>query len=267
MRPLSRRLIDTIKKIYNPARLGILNPVTEADPKGQEYHASRFSIQDESEGGGKKIDIAFRAAKTTNDRPGQFVTLWNRPQSKSGKNKDIIVPFNSSDNISFVVVDVQGNFDDGTVKRGQFIFDKETLIKQGITATNSSKGKLAIRVFPPWSQELIPENPIKTQNMSASAKRTQKWQLKHFLPVSKEGLAESNLVRTLFHLKPPKLTAKSHIEAKNSFFKPQPTATNAKKAKKAKKRKNGDETIQRNHKRSCITSPIDEEVQNPRSPG
>lgn len=149
-------LVYAVKNIYAPLGIPTSDPLVEASSEGHEYQASRLRIN-----GNQAI---FRVAKTTQDRPGQFVTLWKRPQNK-------IVPFNINDNISFVIVDVRGESDDGTVRRGQFIFDKEILIKQGILESSKAKGKMAFRVFPPWSQELIRKNPVKTQKMSASAKK------------------------------------------------------------------------------------------------
>ena len=116
----------------------------------------------------------FRVAKTTGDRPGQFVTLWKRPEIEIG-------PFDLSDEIEFVIVSACSPRSlEGKEKRGYFVFDQKILLKKGIFSEEkeSKKGKLGFRVFPPWSEEFIRVNPIKTQRMSVSAKTSQKWQVK-----------------------------------------------------------------------------------------
>ncbi len=56
---------------------------------------------------------------------------------------------------------------------GQFVFPREVLVKQNILKTATTKGKMAIRVYPRW------ENPTRKQ-----AIETQKWQLAYFVEVN-----------------------------------------------------------------------------------
>ncbi|WP_312009632.1 MepB family protein, partial [Shouchella clausii] len=56
---------------------------------------------------------------------------------------------------------------------GQFVFPKEVLVKQNILKTPTTKGKMAIRVYPRW------EHPTSKQ-----ALETQKWQLAYFIEVN-----------------------------------------------------------------------------------
>ncbi|WP_053032503.1 MepB family protein [Staphylococcus haemolyticus] len=54
-------------------------------------------------------------------------------------------------------------------RRGQFIFPKDILIKKGILKSDDSKGKMALRVYPPWETEL-----------NKTAAKTQAWQCAYF---------------------------------------------------------------------------------------
>lgn len=173
-----------IDNLYHPLGIDIDQIKTEADPKGKQYGACTFTLNDKL--------VVYRVAKTTQDRPGQFVTLWKRPHPT-----DKITPFELKDNIQFVIVNVDGIDLSNNKYCGQFIFPTEILIAKGILSSKNKKGKLAIRVFPPWS-ELISNEGIeqnnksstksrKTQMMSTSAKKTQQWQLQYFLPTNING--------------------------------------------------------------------------------
>ncbi|MBA9041724.1 hypothetical protein HNP21_004854 [Bacillus aryabhattai] len=52
---------------------------------------------------------------------------------------------------------------------GQFVFPKEVLLKQKILKTATTKGKMAIRLYPIWDKPT-----------SKQAIETQKWQLEYF---------------------------------------------------------------------------------------
>ncbi|OKP96486.1 MepB family protein [Paenibacillus sp. P46E] len=56
---------------------------------------------------------------------------------------------------------------------GQFVFPKDILLKQNILRSASTKGKMAIRVYPSW------DSPSSKQAM-----KTQKWQLPYFVDMS-----------------------------------------------------------------------------------
>src|SRR5699024_8566531 len=67
---------------------------------------------------------------------------------------------------------------------GQFIFPKEILFEKDILRSSSSKGKMAIRVYPSW------DNPGSKQAM-----KTQKWQLPFFVDMSDPN--KLSLVKTM----------------------------------------------------------------------
>lgn len=130
---------------------------TEAtfEAESSDYNACSFSVEGRS--------VKYRMAKVTPTKNGQFVTIWKR------KPNGPIQPFDSSDEIDFVLVTVKA-----THHLGLFIFPQEALIKHGIFSVNKKGGKRAIRVYPPWDKAT-----------SKQAEKTQKWQLDYFLDLSK----------------------------------------------------------------------------------
>ncbi len=144
----------------------------QREVESADYGACRFGLDG--------MAIAFRVARTTPTKIGQFVTLWKRP----GADEEI-APFDSADDLQFVVVSVS---DAG--HRGQFIFGREILIARGVMSQGGKGGKRAIRVYPPWSGPTAKD-----------AIRTQQWQIRHFLSLAADGTAESpERVRTLFQV-------------------------------------------------------------------
>ncbi|MCC7005361.1 MAG: MepB family protein [Ottowia sp.] len=157
-----------INHIYAPAGMTHSGPIVE-DIESAHYSGCRFQLNGRT--------IIFRVAKTTPTKLGQFVTLWKRPQPGSA-----IAPFDEHDAIDFFIVCTSN-----TTHHGQFIFDKNILIKNGVLSSSAHMGKRALRVYPPCSRPL-----------SKEAIRTQKWQSPYFLPLSKEDHADLTLTRQLF---------------------------------------------------------------------
>jgi hypothetical protein len=143
-----------LKEMIRINSLAIEQAVPE--PESVEYGACRFVLD------GK--NIVFRVAKITPKKVGQFVTVWKRPDKTT-------MPFESTDSIDFIIIYVADE-----EKRGQFIFDKEMLIKKGIISNDDKIGKMGIRVYPPWS------SPESKQGLS-----TQKWQLNYFYAIDDIG--------------------------------------------------------------------------------
>lgn len=164
---LPKDLDVAIQKVYKPAGLKITSEA-KRETESSEYGACRFDIN------GHKV--VFRIAKTTPTKIGQFVTIWKRPVVGG-----VIVPLDASDNVAFVIVSV---CDDKN--RGQFVFDQKLLITKDIMSFNGRGGKLAIRIYPPW-----------TKPIAKMAIKTQQWQLPYFFSISEDGVAESSQVRKL----------------------------------------------------------------------
>ncbi|MBP9726762.1 MAG: MepB family protein [Gammaproteobacteria bacterium] len=133
-----------------------------------EYGACSFKLD--------SFKIKFRSAKITPTKVGQFVTLWKR--LKNGP----IQPHDILDDIDFFVISTrkENNF-------GQFVFSKSVLCEQGILSNSNQKGKLAIRVYPPWDISL-----------NKQAQKTQAWQLKYFLEISENKPIDFEQAKKLF---------------------------------------------------------------------
>lgn len=72
---------------------------------------------------------------------------------------------------------------------GLFLFPKSVLLKHKILSGFQSKGKMGIRVYPIW------EN-----NLNKTAIKTQKWQLEYFLDLSIKTLNYKKLEAILKEL-------------------------------------------------------------------
>lgn len=103
-----------------------------------------------------------RLAKLTPKKPGYFVAFWTKDEMNKNR------AFSEDESCDKLVISII----DGE-RRGQFIFPKEALVDQGILSSSKSKGKMAIRVYPSWTQEL-----------NATATKTKKWQSKYFVDLS-----------------------------------------------------------------------------------
>jgi hypothetical protein len=154
--------------MYESAGMTLTEPVVH-EMESADYGACRFGMDAKS--------VVFRVAKTTPTKIGQFVTLWKRPQPNGA-----IAPIDANDPIDFVVVHTAN-----AERCGQFVFDKNVLIKMGILSSQKHPGKRAIRVYPPWSHPVAKE-----------AVKTQSWQIPYFLELSEDGSANLARARKLF---------------------------------------------------------------------
>lgn len=157
----------SFQNLYIKAGLKITS--LRIEPESGEYGASRFNVNG--------YNVAFRIAKTTPRKIGQFVTIWKRLNPT-----DEIMPIDITDNIDFIVINV---FDE--INLGQFIFDKKILLEKDIFSKNSRGGKRAFRVYPPWAEPF-----------SSQALKTQKWQSSYFFDLMKDETININQVRRLF---------------------------------------------------------------------
>ncbi|OKP01094.1 MepB family protein [Xenorhabdus eapokensis] len=137
-----------------------LTSTPHLETESRDYSAMRFQLYGKS--------IVFRQAKTTPNKQGQFVTLWKRPTPDSE-----IMPFEKSDNIDFCLI---ATFSEH--QKGIFLFNSDTLIKQGVFSSQTKAGKRAIRVYPTWA---LPT--------SKQARQTQKWQSLYFINFEKQKIA------------------------------------------------------------------------------
>ena len=145
-------LTTAIRERYEPAGL-VLTDRPRREAESADYGACRFGLNGHR--------VAFRVARTTPTKIGQFVTIWKREAPDAE-----IAPLDAADGVDLVIVSVA---DAG--HRGQFVFDRQALIGHGVFSVDGKGGKRALRVYPPWSKPIAKD-----------AMRTQQWQLRYFLP-------------------------------------------------------------------------------------
>ncbi|MCJ1655237.1 MepB family protein [Staphylococcus sp. NRL 16/872] len=105
-----------------------------------------------------------RLAQKTPNKKGYFFAIWKKDENNKNE------PYEAKDlNDALIVNIVDGH------KSGQFIFPKEVLLDKGILKSDTSKGKMALRVYPPWETEL-----------NKTALKTQQWQCDYFKEMSYE---------------------------------------------------------------------------------
>ncbi len=163
---LPHDLIFAIQHVYQPVGMTV---TTEAfrEAESAEYGACRFVLDGHM--------VVFRVAKTTPTKVGQFVTCWKRSVAK-------IMPLDLSDNVDFLVVNVSD-----AIHRGQFVFPQKTLVERGIMSANNEGGKLAFRIYPPW-----------TKPVAKAAIKSQQWQLNYFFSFTEANGIDLERVRKLF---------------------------------------------------------------------
>lgn len=127
----------------------------EFEQWNQEYEAFNFEFNG--------VGFKSRLAKKTPKKAGYFVAFWCK--NEINKNR----PFNFDESKDKLIINILDRS-----KKGQFIFPKELLVKKGIISSEKHKGKMAIRVYPSWEQ-----------NLNKTAVSTQKWQIPYFLDFSK----------------------------------------------------------------------------------
>jgi len=151
--------------VYDPCGF-VLTDLTLAS-ESKEYAACTFLL-------GKR-SVVYRAAKITPTKTGQFVTIWKR--KKGGP----IEPYNSSDDIDFIIISTAAHD-----RSGQFIFTKSILIEKGIVSHLDKEGKRGIRVYSPWDKAL-----------NKQALQTQQWQSAFFLETTAGQAIDFNLAKQL----------------------------------------------------------------------
>lgn len=139
--------LDKLRKDFSIENL-------QLETQNKEYEGATFYIDN--------ISFRSRLAKLTPKKKGYFVAFWEKDSNGSNK------PFSyseSPENLIIVILEEQLS--------GYFVFPKDVLLNKGILKGTNSKGKMAIRVYPSWEQ-----------NLNKTASMTQKWQTKYFTNTS-----------------------------------------------------------------------------------
>lgn len=140
------------ERLYTPHDFTI----SELQPEQQNsaYAAGRYLINETS--------IRVRAAKITPKKVGQFVAFWQKDE------KGINQPYALSEALELLVI-----YATRDENQGLFVFPRELLATKKILTVGASKGKMAMRVYPPWDQA-----------SNAQGKKTQAWQVPYFIDLS-----------------------------------------------------------------------------------
>lgn len=126
------------------------------EQQNADYEGQIFTVNNQT--------FRSRLAKKTPKKQGYFVVFWE----KDAENKNQAYAFSEAPDQLLVLIDDHE-------KQGLFIFPKSVLLTQGILSTETSKGKMGMRVYPTWETEL-----------NRSAERTQKWQALYFTDYSNQ---------------------------------------------------------------------------------
>lgn len=140
------------------------------EPQNSEYESFTFRV------GG--LSFRNRLAKKTPTKKGYFVVFWEKDKQKENH------AFSFKESPDFLIINIIDNYHNGL-----FLFPKSVLLKHKILSGFQSKGKMGIRVYPIW------EN-----NLNKTAIKTQKWQLEYFLDLSIRNLNYKKLEAILKEL-------------------------------------------------------------------
>lgn len=152
MNDFNKVLAQLKKYVYEPCDLSVES--IQAEQQNAKYGACIFRI-------GSKT-IRFRVSNRTPTKIGQFVAFWKKDENHKNQ------PYSYREAPDLLVITSFKN----ESEFGQFIFPKQVLLHE-IFKTPTTKGKMAIRVYPSWD---IP--------ISKQAIKTQEWQLPYFVNLS-----------------------------------------------------------------------------------
>lgn len=124
----------------------------QEEKQNSKYGAGTFQLSSKT--------VRFRVANITPTKEGQFVAFWEKDENDKNQ------PYSYEEAPDLLVITTFKSENEF----GQFIFPKEILLKQNILRSTSTKGKMAIRVYPSW------DSPSNKQ-----AIKTQKWQSPYFV--------------------------------------------------------------------------------------
>lgn len=137
------------KKIVEKV-FGIMPNQIDEVPHNQEYESIQFDSNSSS--------YQSRLARKTPKKKGYFLANWIKDES------NINIPYSTNNFSDFLIVLIIDE-----ANQGYFNFPKEILVEKGIIMTDTSKGKMAFRVYPPWETDL-----------NTTALKTQNWQIQYF---------------------------------------------------------------------------------------
>lgn len=155
--------------IYKPNHLTV--KAVQEEKQNAKYGAGTFQLSSKT--------VRFRVANVTPTKVGQFVAFWEKDEDNKNQ------PYSYDEAPDLLVITTFKN----EHEFGQFIFPKEILLKQNILRSASTKGKMAIRVYPSW------DSPSSKQAM-----KTQNWQLPYFVDMCNSNKLPSEKIIELYSL-------------------------------------------------------------------
>ncbi|KAB7672045.1 MepB family protein [Bacillus sp. B1-b2] len=144
------------ENVYKPNQL-VIHSIRE-EVQNADYGAGIFQLNSKS--------VRFRVAKITPNKNGQFVSFWEKDENNKNQ------PYTYDHATDLLVINTFANSN----RFGQFVFPKDVLEQQDILKTATTKGKMAIRVYPSWDEPT-----------SKQAINTQKWQLDYFIELDADN--------------------------------------------------------------------------------
>lgn len=157
------------KLIYEPNHLTVKS--IQEEKQNFKYGAGTFELSSRT--------VRFRVANSTPAKVGQFVAFWEKDEN----NKNQAYSYVEAPDLLVITTFKNEN------EFGQFIFPKEILFKQNILRSSSTKGKMAIRIYPSW------DSPTSKQAM-----KTQEWQLPYFVDMSNSNNLALEKILELYSL-------------------------------------------------------------------
>lgn len=167
MNNFHRALHEVNTLIYEPNDL-IVTSVQE-EKQNAAYGAGIFQLASNT--------VRFRVAHITPKKAGQFVAFWEKDEDNKNQ------PYAYEKAPDLLVITTFKN----KSEFGQFVFPKEVLVKQQILQSASTKGKMAMRVYPSWDQP-----------SSKQASKTQEWQLPYFIDMCHSTASSVDKIMELY---------------------------------------------------------------------
>lgn len=157
-------------------------------PENSKYEALTFALNGKA--------AVYRKGNITKDRPGAFLSLWQRPVHGVNKGSKPIPLAEGQVDYLFIQVNQQAK-GNSPERKGMFIFPNALLVDKGIVSSSRHKGKTGFRVFPPWSED---RGKTGTKVFSASGMKTQRWQIPYFLEIDELGLMDVDKIKKIIHI-------------------------------------------------------------------
>lgn len=169
MKDFLTALAHVNKTVYEPNRL-MVQSVRE-EKQNSKYGAGIFQLSSKT--------VRFRVANVTPAKIGQFTAFWEKDEN----NQNQSYSYEEAPDLLVIITFKNEN------EFGHFVFPKEILLKQNILRSASTKGKMALRVYPVW------DSPSSEQ-----AIKTQKWQLPYFVDMPNPDKLLSKKIINLYSL-------------------------------------------------------------------